>query len=76
MSSNTDTFTVCPLPDQVANAMFSTSYSPWLIGDLFNYVCNNNLVLNGAVENECMETGNTASWSLSSTLGNLPVCGR
>ena len=69
------TFLVCPTPDMVANAMQSTVINPWLVGDMFNYECNEQLVLMGTEENECGVQGNAAVWSLSTVLNNLPLCG-
>ena len=68
--------TACPSPDRVPNSFLSISYNTWLAGDVFTYICNGNLILNGASENVCTEMGNVAFWSLSIVLGNLPVCGK
>jgi len=61
----------------VENAMRSISESQWLENDVFNYVCNDELVLFGTSENTCllMETG-ILTWSLSRRQNNLPTCSK
>ena len=61
----------------LADAVMSITMNPWLVGDIFTYVCNGDLVVSGQSENQCSESaGNLATWSLSNALGNLPICGR
>jgi len=68
--------TACPIPDAVANAIPSTFLNPWLVGDVFSYVCQGQLVMHGTENNECSVSGNSAFWSLSSLQNNLPMCGK
>ena len=69
-------FSVCPEPDVVENTFRSVSETQWLENDVFNYVCNDQLVLVGTAENNCFinEVG-ILTWSLSRRQNNLPTCG-
>ena len=46
--------------------------------EMFNYVCQGNLVLSPNTPNMCTATvsGNDGMWSLSTAAGNLPKCGK
>ena len=64
------------MPELLENSEMSQTFDPWLVGDTFRYVCNQQLVLIGDPENECMDINGEAVWSLSTTLNNFPVCGK
>ena len=44
--------------------------------EMFNYVCQGNLVLSPNTPNMCSVSGNAVGWSLSTAAGNLPKCGK
>ena len=70
------TYAVCPSPNMVDNANPSVMNSPWLVGDVFSYVCVGSLVIIGTGVNECSASGISTEWSLTVAQGNLPVCGK
>jgi len=59
----------------VINANPSVTLEPWLVGDSFSYVCNGALQINGDNINTCFEQSDAATWSLSLSSSNLPICG-
>jgi len=59
----------------VENAVPSNNFDPWLIGDIFRYICSGFLVLSGEQVNQCNAVADSAFWSISNVLANIPTCG-